>query len=166
MECLVFSYGSNLYLPRLLSRVGKAQFVSIAVLPDYQLSFRKLGRDGSGKATVSKQKNQVVWGSVCALSQDAKRLLDRCEGIGLHYVEQGVEVFTPEGQTLSVFTYQAASHKIQEGLKPFHWYKQYLLKGGELLNLPTFYQQQLVQMDSIPDHDAERAQLHQLVVKK
>jgi gamma-glutamylcyclotransferase len=64
---LIFSYGSNMNLNRLLQRVPSAAKVSNAFLPGFKLLCNKESKDGSAKANIFKTgvSGELVWG--CAV---------------------------------------------------------------------------------------------------
>lgn len=152
-----FAYGSNLCSMRLQQRVPSAQFVSQGKLVGYKLQFNKIGLDGSGKGNIEQTRHveDVVWGCVFQLDQSEKALLDRAESLGIGYEHQYLRVLTPQGYT-TVYTYIAILKDDQ--LKPFHWYKAYIVQGALECGLPKPYIQKIKAVSSIADPDAQRCQ--------
>lgn len=153
-------------MPRLIQRVKEIQMVTIAKLSNYQLNFHKVGRDGSGKASINYtgRIEDEVWGTICNMSKEGKKLLDDCEGVGSHYLEKKVTLVTENGEQVEAFTYMANPTKVKEGLMPFHWYKNYVLAGASQLNFPAHYLQQLIKVDSKPDPDQKRVRQNRIIV--
>jgi gamma-glutamylcyclotransferase (GGCT)/AIG2-like uncharacterized protein YtfP len=103
-RALYFAYGSNLLSSRLRERVASARALCAARIDGHRLSFGKLGRDGSGKATLVPEAHAYVWGAVYRIDPSHWCLLDRFEP---GYERVGVEVTTAAHQCLSVATYVA-----------------------------------------------------------
>jgi gamma-glutamylcyclotransferase (GGCT)/AIG2-like uncharacterized protein YtfP len=103
-RALYFAYGSNLLFARLRERVASARVVGAACLEDHRLSFGKLGRDGSGKATLVAEVGSQVWGAVYDIHSTHWERLDAFEP---GYARVAVEVTMPDRRRLSVATYLA-----------------------------------------------------------
>lgn len=154
-----FAYGSNLYQSRLQERVPSACFISLGQLQGYQLQFHKVGIDQSGKANIQATgcSEDIVWGAVFQMDLSELPHLDRAESLGVGYERQCLSIVTTEG-CLEAFTYSALLK--DDTLRPFHWYKAYVVQGALELSLPVAYIQQIQAVSSIPDSDAERRQHH------
>lgn len=154
-----FAYGSNLCSVRLRQRVPSAQFISQGQLLGYRLRFNKVGLDGSGKGNIEQtgQAKDTVWGGVFQLAQSEVFLLDNAESSGVGYEQQYLSVLTPQG-SMTVFTYVAILKRTD--LRPFHWYKAYIVQGALEHDLPESYTQKLKTVLSIPDPDVQRCQQH------
>ena len=101
---LYFSYGSNMSIKRLQSRVPSARFISTAFLCQHELRFHKESDDGSGKCDAYKtgRMEDSVWGVVFEIAADEKSVLDEKENLGHGYDEKEVTLTTPAGETLSI----------------------------------------------------------------
>lgn len=154
-----FAYGSNLYQSRLLERVPSARFIALGHLQGYQLQFHKVGLDQSGKANIQAtgQPDDIVWGAVFQMDLSERSSLDQAESLGVGYERQYLSISTAEG-CLEAFTYSALLK--DDTLRPFHWYKAYIVQGALDLSLPAAYIQEIEAVPSIPDPDAGRRQYH------
>jgi AIG2 family protein len=150
-----FSYGSNMSTVRLLSRVPSAVKLGVAVLQKHELKFHKISdKDGSAKCDVIETGNPThcVIGIVFTISESDKPELDRIEGWG--YKEKHVIVTLNDGQTIEAFTYYATN--IDSKLKPFHWYKEHVLRGARENELAEDYINKIEAIESIDDPDSVR----------
>jgi len=153
---LYFSYGSNMSVRRIGERVSSATPVTIARLAQHRLMFHKVGKDGSAKCNAAETAcpDACVFGVVFDICASGKANLDRNEGLGRGYEDKRVLVEAADGQTLEVVTYYATH--INASLKPFHWYKEHVLRGAREHRLPDYYIRAIEFVESIPDHDAMR----------
>jgi gamma-glutamylcyclotransferase (GGCT)/AIG2-like uncharacterized protein YtfP len=152
---LYFAYGSNMSTARLRARLTLLpRYVGVAFLLGYRLVFHKVGMDGSAKcdALCTDVAGDVVFGVLFRIDADEKPLLDACEGSG--YAERQVQLFVRSGQQVSAFTY-CATH-IDDGLKPFDWYRQHVLCGAVEHGLPDYYIQRIAAVDAVADPDTAR----------
>ncbi|MGW8193084.1 MAG: gamma-glutamylcyclotransferase family protein [Desulforhopalus sp.] len=162
-EMLYFSYGSNMSSRRIRQRVTVARFVAVAKLTGHVLRFHKVGsRDGSGKCDIFEtgEPEHCVIGVVFAIKPSEKPTLDRIEGLHHGYEGKSVELITMAGDALSAVTYYATS--IDPTLKPFHWYKEHVLRGAVENGLPDYYVQSIQRVASVTDphpmrHEQEMA---------
>lgn len=158
---LCFCYGSNMSQRRLQARVPSARVVTVAELPAHRLRFHKSARDGSAKCDAEetgKPEDRVI-GVVFEIADHQKPDLDRHEALGFGYDEKQVELITREGN-LQAWMYFAT--RINNSLKPFHWYKDHVLIGARENGLPADYIAQIEVVESIDDpkrkrHDRELA---------
>ena len=150
---LYFAYGSNMYEPRMTSRVPSAHYYDIARLPGYCLAFRKQGADGSTKCDLDPFEPETVWGVVYCLDAGERPLLDSAEGEGYEPIE--VTVAGAEG-FLDVFTYRALPDWRRDGL-PYDWYRDLVAAGARQHGLPEVYAAAVAAMDAREDPDTERA---------
>ena len=157
MKRLYFSYGSNMSVRRLSDRVPSAKVMSTTRLYEHQLKFHKKSKkDGSAKCDVFYTGNDehVVHGVVFEINEDDKETLDRCEGCGSGYEEKTVTLELVDGDTIEAFTYYATN--IDPSLKPFHWYKEHVIRGAKEHSLPDDYVRMIQQVESFDDPDKER----------
>lgn len=154
---LCFSYGSNMSRARLQARVPSARFVTVAKLPAHRLRFHKSARDGSAKCNAEETGNPEdrVFGIVYEIADDEKPALDRHEALGFGYDDKLVKLETDRG-TLQAWMYFAT--RIDDSLKPFHWYKEHVLIGARENGLPLDYIASIEAIESIDDPDTGRHQ--------
>lgn len=78
MTIRYFAYGSNMLPQRLQRRCTSARKCGLAMLPGYDLSFCKISKDGSGKATLlpSSRLEAKVYGVIFHLASDDLPNLD------------------------------------------------------------------------------------------
>jgi AIG2-like family len=65
--------------------------------------------------------------------------LDEAEGVGKGYEHAMVTVINDKGRRRKVLTYLATPDYIDDSLKPYSWYKEFVLKGGIEHGLPPEY---------------------------
>lgn len=136
---LYFAYGSNLSTERLQARVPSARARCRGRLPHHALRWHKLGRDGSGKCDiVPTSAPNVVWGVLFDVSRNEKPALDAVEGLGIGYFEKEVRIVTGDGECLAL-TYHANPARTDAALRPFDWYKDYVVRGAREHALPADY---------------------------
>lgn len=152
------AYGSNLHRLRLADRVPSAKLVGAAQLPGRRIAFHKLSTDGSGKANLleSGREEDVAWGAVYQLAPAHVARLDKAEGLGNGYNRSRIVVHLDQAQ-YECFTYQAANSHIDDSLRPYHWYKEFVLAGARYLSLPQCYIDSLARVESIDDPLEDRA---------
>jgi hypothetical protein len=151
-----FSYGSNMSIRRLQSRVPSASKYGIATLYGHELRFHKPSKkDGSGKCDICETKNpeHFVIGVVFEIELPEKPLLDKAEGLGSGYKEK-IILIEVGGELINAFTYWAT--KIDSALKPLSWYKEHVLRGAYENQFPEDYIQLIIMVESTVDHDKER----------
>ncbi len=154
-----FAYGSNMSTPRLLNRVVSARAVAVACLPAHALRFHKRGRDGSAKcdAFYTGQDHDELHGVVYRIAAAEKPCLDECEGLGNGYDVKTVTVLGKNGTNYRAFTYCAT--RIDARLRPFHWYREHVLRGAIEHGLQDAYIATIRGIESIADpqqHQHER----------
>ncbi len=151
---LYFAYGSNMSTPRLGSRLGMVRNVDVAELAGYRLAFHKVGADGSGKCDAFRtdRPDDAVIGVLYDMDADQKPVLDACEGCG--YVARQVRLSLRSGARIAAFTYCAAH--IDDGLKPFGWYMQHVLRGATEHGLPADYIRRIRAIEAMADFDLLR----------
>ena len=156
---LIFAYGSNMNLNRLTQRVPSAMKISNVFLPGYKLVCNKVSKkDGSAKANIIKTDNltEFVWGVLFTIDKTEKTLLDKAEGLGKGYNEDTFIFFDETNNSYVAHVYIADSKAIDNSLLPYDWYKEFIVSGAILNNLPAEYISKLQSITCIRDHDAER----------
>lgn len=156
---LLFAYGSNMCGGKLALAAEGATFVDIAILPRHDLRFHKRSDDGSGKADALFTDNlaHVVWGVIFDVPTSSWASLVRSEG---GYREVDVEVAAPAAGKVTCRTFLAKPERIHAGLKPYGWYKRYVVEGARAHALPAEYIARLDAFESIEDPKPARAAEH------
>jgi hypothetical protein len=157
MRLYYFAYGSNLHPARLRLRAPRARPFRRARLRGHRLRFHKLGRDGSAKcdAWPSGSREDLVLGMVYCMARRDLRALDRAEDLdrGYERVRLMVDI---GGRQRAVFTYRALPAAVTEGLSPFDWYRQYVVRGARHHGLPGSYIGSLEREAVLVDPDERR----------
>jgi AIG2-like family len=162
---LNFAYGSNMSTPRLRYRVPGCRFTFVARLPSYRLCFHKRSKDGSAKCNAFKTASVVV-GCVYEIPTNQKPALDRAEGLGFGYHEEIVQVLSPEGEKVTVHAYIADASFIDDSLQPYSWYKDFVLAGAEVHQLPPEYVESRIRaVHAIGDPNPQREQARRAEIK-
>ena len=140
---------------RIKHRVESATVVSTARLYRHSLRFHKKSIDGSAKCDIELTNNpgDIVHGVLYELLACEKHILDRYEGLGNGYDEKQVSVILPHGEPVTASTYYATH--IDASLKPYHWYKEHVLKGAREHALPSDYVATIEAIPSIADPDQD-----------
>lgn len=135
-----FAYGSNMLTARLRERMPSCEPIGIATLPGYELRFHKRSKDKSGKcnAFASGNNNSVI-GVLFSFDPAERAKLDQAEGVGSGYEHAMVTVLNQEGRRRKVLTYIATPAYIDDNLKPYGWYRDFVLAGGREHGLPPEY---------------------------
>ncbi len=165
---LYFAYGSNMYTARLRYRVPSCRFHSTAKLLKHRLCFHKRSNDDSGKcnAFATAVLKDTVFGVVYEISSAEKSALDCAEGLGLGYNDESVRVQYPDGQDVQVQTYIADRDAIDDTLKPYTWYKDFVLKGAREHGLPLDYIHSHIEpVLAVTDPDRKRDQSRRMEMK-
>ncbi|MGE0858417.1 MAG: gamma-glutamylcyclotransferase family protein [Gammaproteobacteria bacterium] len=146
------AYGSNLWPPRLAARVSVLASLGKVALPGQTLAFTKRGADGSGKCHLASAAAATAWGVVYRIPAQDKPVLDRIEGVGHGYAVAQVEV-AAHGLC---FVYQALATALDPRLRPFDWYRAYVLAGARHHGLPSDYIEAIASTPTVSDTDAAR----------
>ncbi len=154
-----FAYGSNMHPERLRQRVRSSRSCGMAQVHGYTLAFHKRGGDGSGKCNLlhTGRHTDRIYGVYYEMSVTEKPELDRIEGPLYRIVE--LDLDTAQGG-LQAFAYIAPAHAMQADLAPYDWYKNFVVRGAQLHNLPLEYIAGLEIVTAVPDPDAARSQLN------
>ena len=151
-----FAYGSNMHEGRLFERVPSARPIGVGLLRGYRLRWHKKSKkDGSGKCDIeaSGDPDARVYGVLFEVPLHEKGDLDIVEGLGGGYDEKQVEVEVGEGH-LRASTYFAT--KIRANMKPFTWYKAFVVNGARQHNLPPHYIAFLQEIEADQDPNTDR----------
>jgi hypothetical protein len=158
-KILYFAYGSNMDTARLRYRAPSCRFRCTAQLQKFQLRFHKRSKDGSGKSNAfyTGALTDNVFGVVYEIPLNEKAVLDRAEGLGHGSNEQSLSVLAPDGKELHVQTYIADPSVLDENLRPYSWYKDFVLKGAAEHRLPSEYiERRIKSVPAIVDPDKKR----------
>lgn len=150
------AYGSNLYPPRLAARIAVLDILGTVALADEALEFRKRGADGSAKCTLTKRPGAVAHAAVYAIAARDKPALDRIEGVGHGYRVEWRDA-PPYGRC---YVYRAERAALCDDLRPFDWYKAYVVAGARYHAFPPHYVAALESVVAEPDPDRRRAAEH------
>ena len=153
-----FAYGSNMSTARLRERMPSCKPLGIATLPGHALHFHKRSTDKSGKcnAVASGNDNSVI-GVLFSFDPAERATLDKAEGVGNGYEHAMVTVINDKGRRRKVLTYLATPDYIDDSLKPYCWYKDFVLEGGREHGLPPEYIADYIQsVEAIEDSNKAR----------
>ena len=155
MSDQIFAFGSNMCSGRFraykVSPLGPGR---PAMLRGYHLEFNKKSTDDlSGKANVTAREGSEVWGVLYALSSADKTKLDKGEG---GYKPVKLPVRLEDNSTVEAWVYVAKKPDDDPGLRPFTWYKRFLVEGAREHILPPEYVTALENIDAVQDADLER----------
>jgi gamma-glutamylcyclotransferase len=130
----VFAYGSNMCSGRLRDYGVFPEGAGATVLSGHRLVFNKKStKDNSGKANVEPCVNSYVWGVLYAIS-DAD--LHRLEGeMGYRRVQSHVQ--RQDGASIDAWLYVASVPDSDPALRPYFWYKRFLVEGAREHALPA-----------------------------
>lgn len=88
-----------------------------------------------------------------------KAALDKAEGLGRGYDDAKVIVIDADGFPVEAITYVASPTCIDADLKPYDWYKGFVLQGAIEHDLPDVYvNRYITPIVAIADRDQDRAQ--------
>lgn len=153
----IFTFGSNMCSGRFRAyNVSPQGPGRPAVLSGYCLSFNKKStEDLSGKANVTAREGSEVWGVLYTISAADKKKLDKGEG-GYRPVKLPVRL--EDNSTIEAWVYVAKKPDDDTALRPFTWYKRFLVEGAREHALPPSYIAILENIDAVQDADAGRDQ--------
>ncbi|MER9385895.1 gamma-glutamylcyclotransferase family protein [Mesorhizobium sp. M0435] len=151
-----FAYGSKMSTARLRERMPSCKPLGIATLPGHALRFHKRSTDKSGKCNaVASENDSCVSGVLFSFDPADRAKLDEAEGVGSGYEHATVTVINNKGRRRKVLTYLATPDYIDDGLKPYRWYKDFVLAGGREHGLPLEYIAEWIQsVEAIPTRHA------------
>ena len=154
---LYFAYGSNMLTERLRARCPSARGICLAMADGYQLAFSKIGRDGSGKATLiaTGRTDDTVHGVIFEIQQTERASLDRAEG-GYHRDDMFASVRFHCRTPLVSATYMAPPRLCQDNLQPFDWYRDLVVAGAREHGLPTPYMDRVLDVGAVEDPQSNR----------
>lgn len=159
MQIFYLAYGSNMALARLQQRIPSAEKLGLVELPGHRLTFKNASsKDGSGKcaALITGAENDLVLAVLYRMAAFEKQILDSYEGLGLEYRDAFVAINLPSGEAAEALIYYATN--LNPELKPYHWYKEHVLRGARENNLPGSYLADIRSVVSVEDPDPERSE--------
>lgn len=164
-----FAYGSNMRTERLRFRTPGCTVIAVATLVGHELRFHKSSKDGSAKcdAFLTGISTDLVVGILFSIPGSQKAALDRAEGLGNGYEEATITVMTVEGKAVDAVTYLASEAAIDDKLKPYQWYKDFVESGAKEHGIPDAYlQKYILDVVAVPDPDASREKARRAEVAK
>ena len=154
-----FAYGSNLLPQRIEARLGRCPLVTVAEINGRQLRINKTGLDGSAKCNAFRSGNDghTLQGVIYRLTSPQKYLLDKYEGLGRGYhIEWEDARCRQSGKKHPVMLYVADRQGIREDIRPFRWYRDYVLDGARYFSLSAETIRALEAHPVIDDDDNHR----------
>jgi hypothetical protein len=132
--------------------------LGIATLPGHALRFHKRSTDRSGKCNaLASENDSSVIGVLFSFDPAERAKLDKAEGVGSGYEHATVTVINDKGRRRKVLTYLATPDYIDDSLKPYGWYKDFVLAGGREHGLPPEYIAEYIQsVEAIEDPSKTR----------
>ncbi|MFT7162989.1 MAG: gamma-glutamylcyclotransferase [Bacteroidia bacterium] len=154
----VFSYGSNLFLNRIINRTKSAIVIDTHRLNGFKIVFNKKSADGSAKANIVETKDisDFVWGVIHKIGITEKSILDKYEGLGNGYDYINF-ILSIEGEEKMIHSYIARSEQFLEEGKPYDWYLNFVIAGTIENNFPENYVNDLKLVESKKDLNEKRA---------
>lgn len=152
---LVFAFGSNMCSGRLAAYGVIPLRARGALLKRHKLSFRKRGQDKSGKADVvpSRSCDTHVWGVLYDVDVQGLARLDAGEQ---GYQRRRARVLLRNGRRARAWIYVSKRDQRDESLRPYTWYKRFLVEGAIEHRLPRGYVASLEGIVAIEDPNRER----------
>lgn len=152
----VFAYGSNMCLGRLLDyKVHPEGPGQPAQLRGYVLRLNKLGRRRgrrSGKGNIEQCAAETVWGVLYKIPDHELTVLDAGEGPGYQRVRLRVE--SSDGP-VDAWVHVAKEPSNDPDLRPYGWYKRFIVEGARSHDLPAEYIAKLEAIEAVDDPDQE-----------
>lgn len=157
MSAKIFGFGSNMCSARFRDYgVHPEGTGEAALLPGKRLVFNKPSKDGSGKANVVADPNSAVWGVIYSIPDADLDVLDDGEGKG--YRRQSMRVYAVAGNAADAWVYVATTPSSDPNLRPYTWYKQFLVDGAKEHGIPPPYVAALETIVADEDRDQARDQ--------
>jgi len=151
----VFAYGSNMCSGRFRAYgVSPEAKGCAAILPAHHLVFNKRSQDGSGKANVEGHQPSHVWGVLYAIPDAHLEILDRGEGRGYNRLRMQVRI--NDADATEAWVYLASRPSNDTTLRPYTWYKRFLVEGAQEHFLPLDYVAMLEGIEAVTDSDEAR----------
>lgn len=145
------AYGSNLHPLRLADRIPSAQFTATSYLPNWSLCFHKRSKDHSGKCNILAGDDGVHF-AIYEISDLDRITLGKIEGVGFGYSEISLNL----PNVGDCFSYIAEESHIDDSLRPYDWYKEFVLAGAQFHGFPDQYLQCIESIRTLCDPDSDR----------
>jgi hypothetical protein len=159
---LYFAYGSNMLSRRLCAknRAPSATSEGIGYVEKHRLTFDKLSKgskSSSGKCDMERTgvATDRVWGVLFSILKSEEGALDDAEGLGGEGYRKDTKVRVMTANGTKVATAYIATEK-DASVKPYHWYKAFVVAGAVEHALPFAYVEWLRTFESQPDQAAQR----------
>lgn len=153
MSARIFTYGSNMCLGRFLNyNVHPEAPGERARLDGYVLRFNKWSTDQSGKANVELRDGGVVWGVLYSIPDAELAILNRGEG-GYTPIQHPV---ARDAGPVDAWVYVATRPSDDATLRPYSWYKRFVVEGARSHGLPQDYIKVLEAFEDLDDESPER----------
>ena len=151
----VFAFGSNMCSGRFRDyRVSTEGPGRAALLCDHLLLFNKKSvNDKSGKANVAARAGSDVWGVLYTIPDSDLGKLDKGEG---GYRRVRLSVRQTDGTSTDAWVYVAKKPDNDPALRPYTWYKRFLVEGAREHSLPAEYIANLESIIAVQDANVER----------
>lgn len=143
-----------MFTSKMRAAAPSAAFVTTGRILGYVLSFNKKSEDGSGKGNIVATGNAAheVWGVIFEIPEAEQAALDKSEG---GYDPSVVDVLIGT-ESVSLRTYVAKPHRVDNSLKPYTWYKDFVVRGAEEHRLSASYVEALKAVEAMADSDMAR----------
>jgi hypothetical protein len=150
----IFAYGSDMCLGRFLEYGVHPQAPGApGRLPGYSLRFSKRSSDdGSGKANVEPSAGGEVWGVLYTIPNNELPLLDKGEG-GYRRIRERI---VGDSEQVKAWVYIAKKPSNDTALRPFTWYRRFMVEGSRSHGLPPEYIRVLEAIEATDDQDPVR----------
>ena len=141
-SAVYFGYGSNLSPTTLKQRCPDSLFIGLARLDDYRWQI-----NNTGYANIVPSPGDVVYGTLCFLSNRDETALDESEGVPWLYEKHtlkvtrcGVGVVEDQGSTLDAMTYVDVQ-RVEDGLinKEYVYWTNKAIPDATACEMPSSY---------------------------
>ncbi|MEL7002010.1 MAG: gamma-glutamylcyclotransferase family protein [Bacteroidota bacterium] len=165
---ILFSYGSNMLSSRIGNRIQSHIHLHVGCIECHALRFHKVGQDTSGKADAyfTNNQNDIMWGVVGEINASDKKIMDEIEGLGNGYNLKRVEVKVNDCSMVEAQAYIADHNYIDQSVKPFDWYKEFVYRGALENKLPDHYVKYIETVDHRLDQNFARREENFRIAKE
>jgi cation transport regulator ChaC len=155
MSQRVFAFGSNMCSGRFHAYAVSPEGAGrAAVLPGHRLLFNKKSTDDkSGKANVAAHAGSDVWGVLYTIPDADLDTLDKGEG---GYRKVRLSVRLTDNTSTDAWVYIAKKPSNDPALRPYTWYKRFLVEGAREHSLPAEYIAELENIVAVEDTNVAR----------
>ena len=151
---------------RLRERTPSAAKLSVGFVEKHRLTFDKVSKDCSGKCDMNHTSvvTDRVYGVLFKIDPSEKTNLDNAEGLGKGYKEECVDVVLLRRAKRKIKAVAYVATTKNPILKPYNWYKAFVVAGAVEHKLPESYIEWLRTVQSQPDPDAHRYSKNEAVL--